>query len=106
MVNEETKVLKEISDKLDQLILLLKLSNREKLESFKKMVEKDKVSKRILELADGTVTYSDLVKKISEEMKVVEITVKKKISSLKEWGFLKTRREGREVYYENSGLFD
>ncbi len=70
------------------------------------MVEKDKISKRILELADGTVTYSELAKKVAEEMKVSEITVKRKISSLKEWGFLKTIRKGREVYYENSGLFD
>lgn len=38
-------------------------------------------------------------------MKVAEITVKKKISTLREIEFLITRREGREVYYENSGLF-
>jgi len=47
-----------------------------------------------------------LAKKVAEETGAAEITVKKKISTLKEMGFLTTRREGREVYYENSGLFD
>ena len=70
------------------------------------MVKKDRISARILDLADGTLSYSDLSKKISEEMKVAEITVKKKISTLREVGFLISRRKGREVYYEDSGLFD
>ena len=106
MEKDETAVLKEIAHKLDQLIILLKLSNRDILNKFKKEVQKDIVSTRILELADGTLTYSDLSKKVSGEMGVAEITVKKKISRLKEMGFLITRREGRQVYYENSGLFE
>ena len=99
-------ILKDISNKLDQLIILLKLSNRDVLKQFKKEVQRDRVSARILELADGTLTYSDLSKKVSEEMGVAEITVKKKISRLREMGFLIARREGRQVYYENSGLFE
>ena len=106
MEKNEMAILREISHKLDQLIVLLKLSNRNVLNQFKKEVQKDRVSVRILELADGTITYSDLSKKISEEMGVAEITVKKKISKLREMGFLITRREGRQVYYENSGLFE
>ena len=106
MEKNEMAILREISHKLDQLIVLLKLSNRNGLNQFKKEVQKDRVSVRILELADGTITYSDLSKKISEEMGVAEITVKKKISRLREMGFLIARREGRQVYYENSGLFE
>ena len=106
MEKNEIAVLREISHKLDQLIILLKLSNRNVLNQFKREVQRDRVSARILELADGTLTYSDLSKKISEEMDVAEITVKKKISRLREMGFLITRREGRQVYYENSGLFE
>lgn len=106
MEESEVAILKEIAHKLDQLIILLKLSNRDVLNRFKKEVQRDRVSARILELADGTLTYSDLSKKISEEMGVAEITVKKKISRLREMGFLITRREGRQVYYENSGLFE
>ena len=106
MEKNEIAILREISHKLDQLIILLKLSNRNVLNQFKREVQRDRVSARILELADGTLTYSDLSKKISEEMDVAEITVKKKISRLREMGFLITRREGRQVYYENSGLFE
>ena len=105
MEKNEIAILREISHKLDQLIILLRLSNRDVLNRFKSEVQGDPVSARILELADGTLTYSDLSKKVSEEMGVAEITVKKKISRLREMGFLITRREGRQVYYENSGLF-
>jgi len=106
MEKNEVAILREISHKLDQLIILLKLSNRDVLNQFKREIQRDRVSARILELADGTLTYSDLSKKVSEEMGVAEITVKKKISRLREMGFLITRREGRQVYYENSGLFE
>ncbi len=77
MKKNEIDVLREISRKLDQLIILLKLSNRNVLNQFKREVQRDRVSARILELADGTLTYSDLSKKVSEEMGVSEITVKK-----------------------------
>ncbi|RLG90231.1 MAG: hypothetical protein DRO36_06460 [Candidatus Hecatellales archaeon] len=106
MEKNEIAILREISHKLNQLIILLKLSNRNVLNQFKREVQRDRVSARILELADGTLTYSDLLKKICEEMGVAEITVKKKISKLREMGFLITRREGRHAYYENSGLFE
>ena len=117
MGKNEVTILREISDKLDklivlfsykldQLIILLKLSNRDILNQLKKEIQGDCVSARILELADGTLTYSDLLKKISEEIGVAEVTVKRKISRLREMGFLITRREGRQVYYENSGLFE
>ena len=106
MNEENLKILKEISHKLDQLIILGKLTNKSVLEEFKREIRKDPISSRILEYADGSLTYSSLSKKVAEEMKVAEITVKKKISTLKEMGFLVSRREGREVYYESSGLFE
>jgi len=102
----EVTILKEASHKLDQLIILLKLGNRDILNQFKREIQRDSTSARILELADGTLTYSNLLKKVSEEIGVTEIIVKRKISRLGEIGFLITRREGRQVYYENSGLFE
>lgn len=106
MEKSEAAILKEIVHKLDQLIILLKLSNRDILNKFKKEIQRDRILAKILELADGTLTYSDLSKKVSDEMGVADITVKKKISRLREMGFLIARREGRLVYYENSGLFE
>ena len=103
---ETDAILKEISHKLDLLIVLMKLSNRKTIEDFKRELKKDRISSRILEVSDGTLTYSDISKKVAQEINAAEITVKKKISSLKEMGLLVTRREGREVFYESSGLID
>jgi len=106
MKDENTEILKELSHKLDQLIALWKLNNREALEKLKKEIKKDKVFSKILEYADGSLTYSDLSKKVANEVGVAEITVKQKLSTLKDKKILITKRTGREVYYENSGLFD
>jgi len=104
--DDNIRILKEISHKLDQLIVLSKLTNRKALEDYRKEIQRDPVFSRILDSADGSLTYSNLSKKVSEDLSVADITVKKKISTLKEMGFLITRREGREVYYENSGLLE
>ena len=106
MSEENTKLLKDISRKLDQLILLMKLSNRTTLENIKKKIERDKVALKILECADGSLSYSVISKKVSEELGVAEITVKKKLAELKEMGALMPVRRGKEVYYESTGLID
>ena len=103
-MKEEIKILKEISRKLDQLISLLKLSNLDTLNKISTDIMKDKISVKILELADGTLSYSDLTKMVSKELGVAEITVKKKIARLRKMGLLISKRKGKEVYYENSGL--
>jgi len=106
MKDEEIELLREITRKLDLLVTLLKLSNRDALEKFRKEVKKDKVATKILELADEPIIYSDLVRKVAMETGAAEITVKRKIARLKEMGFLMSRREGREVYYENTSLME
>lgn len=106
MGKEQLKIWREISHKLDQIIILSKLSNRQLIKQFQRTVRKDGVSAKILDYADGSLNYSDLSERVSEELGVAEITVKRKISDLREMGFLISRREGREVYYENSGLFE
>jgi DNA-binding transcriptional ArsR family regulator len=98
--------LADIARKLDQLIVLLKLSNRASLEDYRRRLERDKVYVRILDVSDGSMSYSDMSKKLSEELGVADITVKKKIADLKEMGLLITSRKGREVFYVNSGLLD
>lgn len=101
----EKKLLAEILEKLQNIELLLKIGNREVIDKFQNEIKKDRVSKRILDLADGTLSYSDLAKKVAQNEDVAEITVKKKISNLKSNGFLLTKREGNIVYYEKSDLF-
>ena len=102
----EKKLLAEILEKLQNIELLLKIGNREVIDKFQDEIKKDRVSKRILDLANGTLSYSDLAKKVAQNEDVAEITVKKKISNLKNNGFLLTKREGNAVYYEKSDLFD
>lgn len=106
MPEDNTVLLKEISKKLGSLIILMKLSNRAALEDFKRKIDRDKIAVKILEVADGTITYSDLSKKVAADLGVAEITVKKKISEMKELGVLSISRKGKEAYYENSGLLD
>jgi len=101
----EKKFLAEILEKLQNIELLLKIGNRDVLNAFQEEVKKDRISKRILDLADGTLGYSDLAKKVAQNEDVAEITVKKKISNLKSNGFLLTKREGNLVYYYKSDLF-
>lgn len=105
-MSEQNQLLREILKKLENIELLLKIGNREDLDKYKKEINKDHISKKILELADGTLNYSELTKIVAQNEDVAEITVKKKISNLKNNGFLLTKREGNLVYYENSGLFD
>ena len=79
----EKELLAEILEKLQNIELLLKIGNREVIDKFQNEIKKDRVSKRILDLANGTLSYSDLAKKVAQNEDVAEITVKKKISNLK-----------------------
>jgi DNA-binding transcriptional ArsR family regulator len=105
-MSSEQKILEEISRKLDQLIILTKLSNLEIIAKYKATVQGDKVFAKILEYSNGSLSYSELSEKISKELGVAEITVKKKLSSLKEMGFLVSERKGNQVYYTTSGIFE
>lgn len=105
-MTSEKNLLANILEKLQNIELLLKIGNREVIDKFQNEIKKDRVSKTILGLADGTLSYSDLAKKVSQNEDVAQITVKKKISNLKSIGFLITKREGNSVYYEKSDLFD
>ena len=99
-------LLKEISQKLSQLIVLMKLSNSKAIAEFKEEIEKDIVLKEILRIADGQLTSAQLTEKVVQQTKVAERTVKRRISDLIEKGGLNYVRKGKEIYYENSGLYE
>lgn len=103
--NDESHLLQEISKKLDGIITLLKLSNRERLREYSREIREDKVTRRIVETADGTLSSSEFTKAISRNTGASAATVQRRISDLTETGALIKRREGREVYYEASDLF-
>ena len=106
-MGEELAVLKEISRKLDKLIALWKVSNREIIKKAVEGISRDKIAAKILDITkEEPQTYSNIARKVSDALGVAEITVKLKISKLRELGFLIARREGRVVYYENPGLLE
>jgi len=105
-MKKELEILKEISNKLDQLIILTKLNSLDIIKKYKIKMRDDRVFAKILDYSDGSLSYSKLCEKVSKELGVAEITVRKKVSELKETGFLVTERKGRQVYYATSGLFE
>lgn len=106
MATENIKLLKEISSKLSQLITLFKLSMRDTIGKVKEEIRRDEVSQTILELADSSLTSDQLKQKVVSITGTSTATVKRRISNLVEKGALIARRRGREIYYENSGLYD
>jgi len=105
-VEDMLPLLREISEKLDSIITLLILSNRTELQRIRENLKKDKIAELLISKADGTLSYSDLVRSVAEELQIAEITVKRKISDLKSLGVLVGHREGREVFYQVSSLFE
>ena len=91
---------------MDQLIILTKLNSLDIIKKYKTKIRGDRVFAKILDYSDGSLSYSKLCEKVSKELGVAEITVRKKVSELKEMGFLVTERKGRQVYYATSGLFE
>lgn len=105
-MSSEENELRSIARKLDTIIALLKISNYDKLDTFRENLSKDKIYFQIIRLSDGTKKYSDITKQISEDLNVAEITVKKKISELTKHGVIVPEKSGKESYYNTTGLFD
>lgn len=105
-MSEGTEILKEISKKLSQLIVLWKISNAETIENWKKEIKKDELCKKILELANGQLSSSLLKQEVMASCNVSEATVKRRLRQLVDFGAVVIKRTGNEIYYDNSGLYD
>jgi|Deesub1362A_J573_1020465.scaffolds.fasta_scaffold00078_13 predicted transcriptional regulator len=105
MTNEEV-TLKDVVDRLDQLIVLWKLTHQEMIEKVRKEIEKDLVSMKILELADGTKEYTVLVEEVAKVTGKSTRTVKGRISELAGKGVIRGIRKGGKVYYQPTSIFD
>ena len=103
---DERDILKEISRKLDRLIALQQIRIRKELENLKNEIKKDKVSQKILEIADGTLSAGELQEKVASSTSVSEVTVKRRISELLDKGLLLQNREGQNIFYINSGIIE
>ncbi|WP_428325775.1 hypothetical protein [Nitrosopumilus sp.] len=98
--------LKEIGEKLDGIFAILKISNFENLNNFKKTISKDPVNASIIKLSDGTRNYSTLASEIAKELKVSEINVKKKISDLTKIGIIIAEKTPKGSFYKTTGVLD
>jgi len=102
----DEKKFESLERKLDVLISLIKIENSEKIKELRANVDKDPASKKVLEYADGTLSYTDLKNKVAYEVGVHEITVRRRIVELTDKGLIAGRRSGREVYYYNTGIIE
>jgi len=96
---------KDVVDRLDELITLFKLANYDKIKKGKNEIMKDPVSRKIIELADGTREYNVLAEEVAKITGKSERTVKSRISELSDKGAIKGKRAGKKVYYETIDLF-
>jgi len=101
----ESELLQNIIEKLNQLIALTRLANSKAIADFKEEIGKDLVFQATLDLADGTLSSAELKEKVKEQTRVSEGTIKNRIAVLMEKGGLIAVKKGKEIYYDNSGLF-
>jgi len=98
---------KEVIDRLDQLIAITKLANKDKLDERKKQISNDEVSKAILELLEsGPMDYSTLAEKTVEKSGKSLRTAQSRISELTDDKILVKRRESGKTIYFNSGILE
>jgi len=102
---DETDLLKEISHKLSQLIVLTKLTNATQVKSVIEEIKKDQVAQIAIAIADGSLTSSQVKQKVTAQTNVSERTVQRRLAELVEKGVLIPVKRGNELYYEDSGLF-
>jgi len=98
--------MKDVVDKLDTLIALMKLVYSEPIKRVREQITSDPIFRAILELADGTREYTVLAEEVARRTGKHIRTVKAKISKLLEIGAIRAIRQGKRVYYINTGILD
>lgn len=102
----EKELLSEISKKLDRLIALTQIGLGTQLGSLRAGIQQDVVSTKILEYADGILPASELQNKVSKEANASERTVKRRLAKLVESGLILSVRDGKSIFYVNSGIIE
>lgn len=98
---------KDVVERLDQLIAIMKLAYKDQLDTQKEIISKDKVSKTILELLnEDSMDYSTLVEKTAIKTNTSQRTVKRRIADLSDSKILSKRRESGKTVYFNSGILE
>lgn len=106
MPEDSLEILRQISLKLDQVIAVLRIENAAVIARLASDLRNDAAARRILEISDGSLSYSSICNRVAEETGMSEVTVKRRIADMKQAGILTTVRHGKEVRYVNSGLVE
>ena len=97
--NEQTEILlllHNIDDRLQQILEILRVSNRQVIEEAKdKVLAGSPLRQRIFELSDGNNSVSDISKQLNKSIQQISNT----ISILQNARLIKEVRKGREKYY-------
>ena len=103
----DTYATKDVVERLDLLIAIMKLANAKILNEYKETISKDVVSLAILDVLDsGPLDYTTLIQKVSQKSGKSDRTVKRRISELIDDKILTKKREGGNVLYYNSGILE
>ncbi len=105
-MSEELQTLKQIEARIEQLVAIMKLAYQDKLADIKQELRNDKDYAKVIEICEQPVSYNNIVAQVKAATGAGERTVQQKISQLKSKGALVASRQGREVFYINSGLLD
>lgn len=94
----------EIVERLDQLIAMFALVNKETLEQAASDIRADKVNASILDAAEDWIIAGELTTSASNSAKVSTRTVRNRIADLLTVGALKRDGSGPSVRYRSTGL--
>lgn len=105
-MSEKSNTLKRIEHEIDQLVSIMKLANKDKLDVVRNELKSDKEKSKILEICQQPTSFSGILDQVKQATGASEATVKRRLAELRELGTLITSRQRREVFYVDSGLLD
>jgi hypothetical protein len=96
----------EVVSRLDKVIALLRVGFGGELSRVGEEVDRDPVSRQILELTEDWIPAGDLTKKVADATGKGERTVRERVGDLVELGLLESEGATRNRKYRSSGLID
>ncbi|MBA7601304.1 hypothetical protein ES703_08373 [subsurface metagenome] len=107
MAEEDTvMLLREISGKLDQLIILTKMGRQDEIVRLRQKLKSDPILSQIRKLSDGSLSSSEIKTRVSKTTGKSESLIEKKVYELVDNGIIVPIKSGKGIRYFDSGLID
>jgi Fic family protein len=94
----------DIVDRLDRIVAILQLANRDQIEATRASIRSDKVNAAILDNAKGWTGSAKLVEAVKTKTKQSYPTINRRINDLLAVGVLEKQGGGRTTEYRSAGL--